>query len=106
VIPKLAYEDKLRSVGPLRELLILRGVVADLDQEVAGQRVPLVIRLAGGDVCVDVHHPLVDPTLNESAVVSAARSQFFEVVSLNAFELEHDLPAAVGHLALPTEGAL
>jgi hypothetical protein len=50
---------------------------------------------------VDVHHPLIDPLANDSPVVAAARSQFLEAVSLDAFDLLHDLPAAVARLKLP-----
>jgi hypothetical protein len=56
-------------------------------------------------VCVDVHHPLIDPLAYNSPVIAAVRSQFLEAVSLDAFDLLHDLPAAVARLKLPSGAA-
>ncbi|MHB1330308.1 MAG: hypothetical protein ACYC2K_19080, partial [Gemmatimonadales bacterium] len=64
----------------------------------------LILRLPNARVCVDVHHPLVNPSASISPAVAAARSQFFEAVSLDEFDLMHDLPAAVARLKLPDVG--
>jgi ATP-dependent helicase YprA (DUF1998 family) len=104
-VPTLTDGDRGRALVPLCELLTLRGIACEQGASVGGAPLPLVISLPAGRLCVDVHHPLVDPVALESPAVSAARAQFLEVVSLDAFELLHDLPAAVSRLNLPN-GAL
>jgi ATP-dependent helicase YprA (DUF1998 family)/Zn finger protein HypA/HybF involved in hydrogenase expression len=94
-LPELVFTDKERALGGLRELLTLRGVTSEAGVMLEGERVPLLVHLPTGDLCVDVHHPLVDPYQCESPVIVAARSQFMQALSLDAFELVHDLPAAV-----------
>ena len=101
-LPDLEYSDKERALGGLHELLGLRGIASDLGTELVGVRVPLVAHMPKGDLCVDVHHPLIDPQAQGSPVVAVAQSQFLEAISLDAFELVHDLPAAVERLKLPS----
>jgi ATP-dependent helicase YprA (DUF1998 family)/Zn finger protein HypA/HybF involved in hydrogenase expression len=100
-VPGLEYSEKDHLLLGLREFLSLRGIPAESNKDLAGTKVPLVIRLPNSTVCVDVHHPLVNPLEDGSPVVAAARSNFLEVVSINAFDLQHDLPAAVARLKLP-----
>ena len=100
--PGLAYADKEGVLGGLRELLALRNIGSEVGASLAGERVPLLVHLPSGDLCVDVHHPLVDPQAHSSPVVLAAQTQFLESISLDAFELVHDLPAAVERLKLPS----
>jgi hypothetical protein len=104
-LPRLTDQDKDRALVALRQLLALRGIACEENANLGGTRVPLVIQLPNSRVCVDVHHPLIDPLAHESPVIAAARSQFLEAVSLDAFDLLHDLPAAVARLKLPN-GAL
>ena len=100
-VPALADEARDRALGSLRQYLALRGIARDVSVDLGGAVAPLVVQLSNSRVCVDVHHPLVDPTAIGSPVINAARSQFLEAVSLDAFELEHDLPAAIDRLRLP-----
>ena len=102
-VPGLEYADKERALGGLREILALRGIASDFGSSLAGERVPLLVHMPMGDLCVDVHHPLIDPQAHGSPVVFAARSQFLESISLDAFELVHDLPSAVERLKLPSD---
>jgi hypothetical protein len=99
--PSLTDQAKERALVALRQLLSLRDIACEANVNLGGTRVPLIIQLPNARVCVDVHHPLIDPLANDSPVVAAARSQFLEAVSLDAFDLLHDLPAAVARLKLP-----
>ncbi len=100
-LPGLTDQDKDRALVALRQLLALRGITYEENAHVGGTRIPLIIRLPNSRVCVDVHHPLIDPLAHESPVMAAARSHFLEAVSLGAFDLLHDLPSAVARLKLP-----
>ena len=102
--PILTAQDKRTALGGLRELLTLRGVESELEVELGGATVPLMLRTASGDRCLDVHHPLVDPHAVPSPVAAAAQMEFLESLSLDAFELVRDLPAAVERLDLPEAG--
>jgi ATP-dependent helicase YprA (DUF1998 family) len=101
-LPSLTDQDKDRTLVALRQLLALRGIACQESANLGDTRVPLIIQLPNSRVCVDVHHPLIDPLAHESPVIAAARSQFVEAVSLDAFDLVHDLPAAVARLRLPS----
>ena len=101
-LPSLTGQDKDRALVALRQLLALRGIACEENVKLGGTRVPLIIQLSNSRVCVDVHHPLIDPLAHDSPVIAAARSQFLEAVSLDAFDLLHDLPAAVARLKLPS----
>lgn len=101
-IPTLSEPDKDRALVVLCELLTLRGISCELNEALGTTRVPLMMKFPNSRVCVDVHHPLIDPLAHESAVVAVARTQFLEAVSLDAFDLIHDLPAAVARLKLPS----
>ncbi len=101
-VPTLSETEKDLALVALRQLLALRGLPSEVDTKLGATRVPLVVEVRGSRVCVDVHHPLVDPQARTSPVIAAARGQFLEAVSIDAFELLHDLPAAVGRLKLPS----
>ena len=105
VLPSLTEQDKESALVGLRQLLALRGIVYEEHASLGGTHIPLIIQLSNSRVCVDVHHPLIDPLAHGSPVVAAARSQFVEAVSLDAFDLLHDLPAAVARLKLPNGAA-
>ncbi|MFM8392710.1 MAG: DUF1998 domain-containing protein [Acidobacteriota bacterium] len=49
-------------------------------------------------ILIDVHHPLVDPELIPSPVRDFGRRKGLPVIELDAFELLHNLPAALGRL--------
>lgn len=102
-LPILEYADKERALGGLLELLSLRGIASKVGASLAGERLPLLVRTRNSELCVDVHHPLVDFQAHMSPVILAARSQFLQSVSLDAFTLIHDLPEAVRQLDLPDE---
>lgn len=104
-LPGLIEQDKDQALVALRQLLAVRGIAYEESTILSGTRIPLTIQISKSRLCVDVHHPLIDPLAHESPVVAAARSQFLEAVSLDAFDLLHDLPAAVARLKLPS-GAL
>jgi hypothetical protein len=101
-VPSLADQDKDRALLALRQFLALRGISFEENGNIASTRVPLVVKFPNSRLCIDVHHPLVDPAGHESPVIAAARAQFLEAVSLDAFDLLHDLPAAVARLKLPS----
>ncbi len=104
-LPSLTVEDKERALVALRQILALRGVAYEENASLGDTRIPLLIQLPNSRACVDVHHPLSEPFAQDSPVAAAARAQFLEVVSLDAFDLLHDLPAAVARLRLPSGGA-
>ena len=98
----LSEAEKDRVLVALRQFLVLRGIEFEEDVSLGSARVPLIVQLPNSRVCIDVHHSLIDPVAQESPVVAAARSQFLEALSLDAFDLLHDLPAAVARLKLPS----
>jgi ATP-dependent helicase YprA (DUF1998 family)/Zn finger protein HypA/HybF involved in hydrogenase expression len=100
-LPILDYADKERALGGLTELLSLRGIASEIGVPLAGERLPLLVHTRSGDLCVDVHHPLIDHQVHVSPVLLAAQSQFLESISLDGFTLAHDLPEAMRQLDLP-----
>lgn len=100
-LPCLTDHDKEHALIGLQQLLTLRGIEYERNSNLGGTLVPLTIQLPYSRVCIDVHHPLIDPIAHDSPAIAAARSQFLEAVSLDAFDLLHDLPAAVARLKLP-----
>jgi ATP-dependent helicase YprA (DUF1998 family) len=99
--PVIAPSERENALRGLEEFLQLRGIPIERGVRVDGVEVPLVIRTAGREVWVDLHHPLVNPASNPSAVARAAQSSFKELAELDAFTLVHDLPSAVAQLRLP-----
>jgi Zn finger protein HypA/HybF involved in hydrogenase expression len=100
--PTLDEAAKIAAVGPLHEVLALQGFASTIRSAEAGVDLPpLKVQLASGELWVDVHHPLLDPGKAHSPVVAAAAAHFFEASALDAFELVHDLPAALARLQLP-----
>lgn len=100
--PSLSANMKSTVLNGLCEYLELRGIESQRDFDAGGATIPLSVRLAGGDVWIDVHHALVDPAVAGSEVASAAQAQFLESISLDAYDLQHDLPAAVEMLQVPS----
>jgi hypothetical protein len=100
-VPGHSGEEVDRALAPLLDVLRLRGdefAVAEpagVDDVV----VPLVVRPAGGaEIWVDVHHPLVDPERERSAVLEAAPLMMSQAISLDSLTLRYDLAAAYGQI--------
>ena len=104
-VPAVSDDDKTQSLIGLREYLGLRGISVDEAVRTDGVVVPMQFDAATGRVWLDVHHPLVDPTVSPSDVTGAAQLAFQEAVELDAFTLVHDLPEAVRQLQLPDGAA-
>ena len=51
-------------------------------------------------VLVDVHHPLVDPRRITSPIRDFGARNGLMVIELDAFDLLHNLPAALGQLGM------
>jgi hypothetical protein len=104
--PALDDADKSRVLGGLREVLALRGISADLGTLLDDVSVPLLVHIPRAELCVEVHHPLIDHEAQSSPVIIVAQARFLEAISLDAFELVHDLPAAIERLNLPSGARL
>lgn len=101
IAPSIAGPSKVELLKRLHELLELEGKASKLNVDVGGVDVPLVLtRSDGTEVWVDVHHPLVDVDAIASPVREAADASFMPCVSVDAFVLEHDLPAVFQRLGL------
>lgn len=100
-VPEMSLADKHSALTGLSELLSLRGVPFESARNISGIIVPLVLQLPAGELCLDVHHPLIDSEKMGSAVIDVANSLFMESLSIDAFELIHDLPSAIAKLKLP-----
>jgi ATP-dependent helicase YprA (DUF1998 family) len=99
-VPTVDAADKQRCLTGLREYLGLRGIEFAEGTYVTGVTVPLQVATRTRTLWIDVHHPLVEPSLASLAVAAAARAKFLEHVELDAFALVHDLPEAVRRLEL------
>ncbi|APR77361.1 DEAD/DEAH box helicase-like protein [Minicystis rosea] len=64
-IPSLSDQEKDLA---LRQFLKLRGVACEENTSLGSTLVPLIVQLPNSRVCVDVHHPLIDPLAHESPV--------------------------------------
>src|SRR5690606_37780457 len=73
VVPAVSDDDKGQSLIGLREYLGLRGIAVEESVRTDGVVVPMQFDAATGRVWLDVHHPLVDPTLSPSDVTGAAQ---------------------------------
>lgn len=104
--PSLSEAQRTTATDNLQAYLELRNVPYERDHKVDGVDVPLVVRPSGRELWVSFHHPLVDPAAAPSDVVPKARAAFKEVVEIDTFAVNHDLPAAVGRLRLEEVGAL
>jgi ATP-dependent helicase YprA (DUF1998 family) len=99
--PALPPEQERRALGPLVEFLRLKGLRSAVGVERAGQAIPLVVtRPGGGEIWVNIYHPLMDPEAANPEVQRLAESEMAEFCVLDSFTLIHDLPAAVAALQL------
>jgi ATP-dependent helicase YprA (DUF1998 family) len=94
-VPVLDEATKSSALKGLCEILRLRKHECIVDADVRGMHVPLLLKGPTGARWFDVHHPLVDPNATPSPVTLAARGRAIEFGSVDAFDLLHDLPAAV-----------
>jgi len=99
IVPAVSEDEARTAVGPLTELLALRGVRFETGIT-AGAPVPLRVEVHGAMAWVDVHHPLVDPDLVGAGVLEAAQATMIDVVALDTHTLIHDLPRAHERLGL------
>lgn len=99
-IPEIAEERQQIDLFGLGEYLRLRGFNFEIGRQIDGIKVPMVVEAEGGSLWVDVHHPLVDPTLRPSAVSEASKTAFQELVEVDNYTLVHDLPTAVSRLPI------
>lgn len=99
--PTITDEEQDQVLRGLMEFLQLRCIPTKSHQNINGVEIPLIFSLDGREVWVDIHHSLVDPTLNQSKIAILANKSFQELVELDAFTLIHDLPTAVAELRLP-----
>ena len=100
VVPEVTAADKAVALRGLDEVLALRGIEAR-PHAVGGVEIPRRLTLGPREVWLDVHHPLVDPGSAPSPLATLARASTATLLELDAFELVHDLPAAVARLPLP-----
>ncbi len=98
--PELSKAERATAADNLQAYLDLRNVPYERDHTAGGIEVPLVVRPSGRELWVNFHHPLIDPAASPSDVVWGARAAFKEVVEVDAFSVNHDLPAAVSRLRL------
>lgn len=97
--PTLCEAEVESAKHMLQDILRLKGLRSEADEEREGLLIPLVIhRPDAGEIWVDFRHPLVDPNLGTTAVAQAASAAFVEYCSLDAFTVRHDLPTAVATL--------
>ncbi|WP_437301107.1 DEAD/DEAH box helicase [Sorangium sp. So ce426] len=92
-VPSVSAEEALSALLPLTELLSLRGVRFELGASTMAP-VPLRLDLAGGELWVDVHHPLVDADVVGARAIEEAQATMTPVVALDTHTLLHDLPRA------------
>jgi rRNA maturation endonuclease Nob1 len=94
-VPTLDDGAKSSALQGLCEILRLRKHACEVDANIGGVHVPLLIKGPAGTQWFDVHHPLVDPHAISSPLAVAARARAIVFASVDAFDLLHDLPAAV-----------
>jgi hypothetical protein len=105
-IPELSWAEQLRAIGPLYELLRLRGKRCERAEPgpAPGVQVPLRVQENNADAWVLVHHPLVSPLHGCQEALLEAALQLVPVVAIDAHTLEHDLPTAHRKLQTLVEG--
>lgn len=99
-VPNLDLDAKRLALRPLADYLRLKGVETTTERWGPHGPIPLVAARQAGQLWMDVHHALIDPTAARSSIAEDARAQHLEYVSLDAFELAHDLPRALDQIRL------
>ena len=98
-IPVVEPARMAKALEPLKEILRLRDVECCSDKVIDGTSIPLTINMAkGGEILLDVHHPLIDPFAEPSSISKTANRKFKPFVSIDAFTLEHNLPKVFDEL--------
>jgi ATP-dependent helicase YprA (DUF1998 family) len=98
--PSVSTSERASALVGLEDYLQLRGIAVETDVVVDGVQIPMIVRPAGREVWVDVHHALIDPEVAPSPAALKARAAFKELVQLDTFTLAHDLPSAVAALQI------
>ena len=75
-----------------------------LDEAAGDVVIPMKLAVNGKETWVDVLHPLVDPDAFSTPVQQAASLAMRPCVPLDAYRLEHALPAAIRQLSPGTPG--
>jgi ATP-dependent helicase YprA (DUF1998 family) len=97
--PQLSWAEQVEAVGPLHELLSLRGKRCErATSSDASCPAPLRVMEGGTETWILVHHPLVKVEHACEAALLEAASQFTPVVAIDAHTLTHDLPTALRRL--------
>lgn len=115
-VPTVSAADKQVALNRLTSYLELFRIGSASKYRVRGPidlEIPLVIDLLGdersanrdwensdldGTILIDVHHPLVDQQLVPSPIRDFGKRYGLPVIELDAFDLLHNLPAALGRL--------
>jgi hypothetical protein len=101
-VPSLAWPEQLRAIGPLYELLKLRGKRCARGEGPHGAS--LKVQEGGVETWVLVHHPLVTAEHGCRDAIAEAALTLTPVVAIDAHTLEHDLPTAHRRLQALVEG--
>ena len=96
--PALTEAAVLNTAERIAEVLRLRGVDHEVGYRWGDLLVPLVVRVRGKSRWVAVHHALSDGKRERESMGAAARAAGAEVVAIDAFTVQHDLPTAVGRV--------
>jgi len=99
VVPSVSEEECRTAIGPLTELLALKGVRFETGP-LSGAPVPLRVQVQGAMTWVDVHHPLVDPEHRGATVQEAAEAIMTTLVALDTHTILYDLPRTLKLLGL------
>jgi hypothetical protein len=96
-VPTVDPAVQAQALSQLDDLLRLRGV--DHAREVTPTLpgvgvVPMTVHTRAGTNWIDLHHPLIDPELAGSPVMTAAEALGMPVVPLDTWTLQRDLPSA------------
>jgi hypothetical protein len=105
LVPELTWQEQQRAIGPLHQLLTLRGKTSVLGDDPA-LGVTLKIVAAGVEGWVVVHHPLVTPEHGCKRALTEAVLSLTPVVAIDAHTLQHDLPTAYRRLQQTLQGIL
>ena len=99
VTPTLEEVTIRRAAERIGEVLRLRGVEHEVSVPWGSLTIPLVVRSRGRSRWVAIHHALADGKREREALEAAARTANADVVVIDAFTVQHDLPTAVGRVS-------
>ncbi|NDD62665.1 MAG: DEAD/DEAH box helicase [Acidobacteria bacterium] len=112
-VPKLAEGDRSAALARLTSYLELLKIQFEPVSRMDGSGEDIIVTIptiqieeallaerTGGKIRVDIHHPLVDPSSAQSPVWTEAEETGTHLVVLDAFDLLHNLPAALSRLGV------